>query len=146
MKQFLSLAMGAATLLLAGQGTAQAPATTVAPGTVNPNSLVSLDSDRDGSISRAEAAGNSSLSSQFLTLDANGNGALESAEFSRFESTGTTGDTGGTMGAPAWPRNTITPPPPMTPTPVAPTVPSGTSPAPTGASPAPSGSTPPPGG
>lgn len=139
MKQYLSLAVGAAALLLAGQGAAQTPAPSVAPGTVDPNSLVSLDRDRDGSISRAEAASNSSLSSQFLTLDANGNGALESAEFSRFESTGTTNGTGSTIGTPYWPPNTITPPPPMTPTPVPPTVPSGTSPAP-------SGSTTPPGG
>ena len=48
-------------------------------------SLTTLDTNRDGSVSRVEATALSSLDAQFDLLDENRNGALEPAEFARFE-------------------------------------------------------------
>jgi len=44
-----------------------------------------LDTDNSGAISIEEAAGDQQLTQEWLKLDANHDGALEEAEFSRFE-------------------------------------------------------------
>jgi hypothetical protein len=149
-------------LLLAGAAFAQdtgtpsavAPAPGVPPaGTTGQDApLQSLDTDRDGSISMQEAARNPGLSAQFLTLDKNGNGALEPAEFARFEAAGTAPSPGmGTGTAPSPGTGAgVAPATGTTPgTPPRPVAPSGstngtsTQPPMTNQSP-PSGSTPPP--
>lgn len=99
MRRPLEAILAGGTLALASVASAQAPAPT----------MNSLDTDRDGSLSRYEASAVPGLVGQFQTLDANQNGALESAEFSRFESTG--------AGATAPAGGTLTPPPPMGATP-----------------------------
>lgn len=48
-------------------------------------SLPALDTDRDGSISAKEAQAVPELAKEFGELDRNGDGALEPAEFARFE-------------------------------------------------------------
>ena len=103
-----------------------------------------LDTDRDGSISRTEAEANLALSAQFTALDKNGNGALEPAEFARFETLGAESTSGNTTRNPE-----ITPPPPMgsTPPPMSSTPPPMTStPPPMSSTPPPNPSTPPPQG
>jgi hypothetical protein len=47
--------------------------------------LGTLDTNRDGSVSRIEATALPSLDAQFTLLDENQNGALEPAEFARYE-------------------------------------------------------------
>jgi hypothetical protein len=125
---YLHALLPAGLALASGLELAQAPtAPTPAPGQT---SLTALDTDKDGSISRLEARWDPALSAQFPTLDRNGNGALEPAEFARFETLGaesTPGDTSpprGPGGFAAPPLNSI--PPPL-----------GTSEPPTGASPPP---------
>lgn len=49
------------------------------------DAMTELDTDRNGSISRAEASANPELDARFQVLDRNTNGALEPAEFARFE-------------------------------------------------------------
>lgn len=119
----------ASLLAFAGMAAAQNPSTPVTPTPPAPATLSELDGDKDGSISRSEAAQNIRLSGQFMSLDANGNGALEGAEFSRFEASGSSL-------SPPPPLNSI--PPPNTTTPA----PSTTTPPPAGGTPPPSGSTP----
>jgi hypothetical protein len=116
---------GAVALVFSGAALTQSPGV-AGPATDPPSTLGALDTDRDGSISPAEAAQNPGLAGQFLSLDANFNGALEPAEFARFETLGAD-STRGTPGAPGSPgspapRDTITPPPPLTggPPPLAP--------------------------
>lgn len=146
--KFLQFAVAVSVALaFSGAALTQSPGVSAAPGTTDPASgLGVLDADRDGSISRAEAAANPGLASQFATLDSNTNGALEPAEFSRFETLGAD-STLGTPGSPASPGSM---PPHRSPTPVSPQTPagtpSGTTPAPSGGTPAPSSGTPPPGG
>jgi len=70
-------------LLAAGPALAQAPPDAPREGPVR-----ELDTDRDGSLSRAEAAANPDLAARFATLDRNANGALEPSEFARFETLG----------------------------------------------------------
>ncbi|MGH8482151.1 MAG: hypothetical protein ACRES8_06810, partial [Nevskiaceae bacterium] len=84
------------------------------------SAFTALDADRDGSISRIEAAALPSLNTQFTLMDQNRNGALEPAEFARFEML----DPGD--------RDTRTPPP------------LGSTPPPEGSTPPPDGSMPPP--
>ena len=82
-KNYLSVCAGFA-LVTCGAALAQIPAPMgPAPGR---SDLGTLDRDRDGSISRTEATMNPTLSAQFPMLDKNSNGALEPAEFARFES------------------------------------------------------------
>lgn len=103
--------------------------------------LGTLDTDRDGSISRYEASAMPGLVTQFSALDANGDGALESAEFSRFEATGDAPVTGVAPVTPAPPMGNSPAPDSISPAPAG-----SLSPAPTGSTPAPSGSTPAPSG
>jgi hypothetical protein len=129
--KYLHLAVPA--LLLSGAALAQTPpATTTAP-TDPAESITELDVDKNGSISRSEATSNLDLSSQFVLLDQNGNGALEPAEFSRFEATGLdrTRGTPGAAGSPGTPGAPASPPTGSTP------APDGTSPPPSGTSPSP---------
>lgn len=78
-------------------------------------SLNTLDTNRDGSISRVEATAVPSLHVQFTLLDENQNGALEPAEFARFEdleersTTPPPGTSPPPLGTP--PRDTPLPPP-----------------------------------
>jgi hypothetical protein len=60
----------------ASQGPEQAPP---------PADLRALDDDQDGAVSINEATGNMDLSIRFVDLDADGDGELNQAEFSRFE-------------------------------------------------------------
>lgn len=125
-------------LALAGTALAQNPSTPVTPTPPAPATLSELDTDKDGSISRSEAAQNVRLGTQFQNLDANGNGALEGAEFARFETTTSP------MAAPP-PLNSVPPPATTTPPPSTTTpAPNATTPPPSGASPAPNTTTPPP--
>jgi hypothetical protein len=94
----LALAASGATL-------AQTAAPEPAPGR---SALGTLDTDRDGSISRTEATMNPGLSAQFPMLDKNSNGALEPGEFSRFESEAGAGT--GRMPTTPPPGNTLRPP------------------------------------
>jgi hypothetical protein len=152
--KFLQFAVAAGVaLLFSGAALTQSPGVAPPAGTDPATNLNALDADRDGSISRAEAAANPGLATQFVTLDSNTNGALEPAEFARFETLGAD-TTRGTPGAPGSPgagsptRPTPVPPrtPAGTPAPGTADSPSGTSTAPSGGSTAPSGGTPPPGG
>lgn len=132
---------GAVALLFSHGAAAQNPSIAPAPGTGDPASNMGmLDTDRDGTIDRQEAASSAALASQFTTLDSNRNGALEPAEFSRFEATG--GATTPAPGAPGSPRSPGVPgdtvPQPGGKAPPA------TSAPPSGASPAPDTTTPPP--
>lgn len=127
----LSIALPAGLALgISGFAAAQ---TSTQPGmrTDAPHTMQQLDANHDGSISPTEAQSNPALSGQFLLLDINGDGALEPAEFARFEMTGAA-TTRGTPGT--------TVPPPMGSTPP----PMGTTPPPNGSTPPPMGSTPPP--
>ena len=74
-------------------------------------SLNALDANKDGSISRVEATALPPLSADFSLLDQNHNGALEPAEFARFESIGAE-TTKGTPGGPSTPPGGAEPPPP----------------------------------
>lgn len=134
-----------AALVASGAALAQIPAPMgPAPGRTQ---LGTLDTDRDGSISRTEATINPSLSAQFPMLDRNSNGALEPAEFARFESEAGMGRVPAAPNPPAslqLDTNTpapMTTPPPMTSTPP----PLKSTPPPLGTSPPPKpqGSTPP---
>jgi hypothetical protein len=139
------LALLPASLILAsGLQVAQSPAPPErVPGQ---SALGALDADRDGSISPVEAQANPALSAQFPALDQNTNGALEPAEFARFDATAP-------PPAGAAPRHFLAPsisipppldriPPPMGVSPP----PTGASPPATGTSPTPDGSSPPPTG
>jgi hypothetical protein len=107
--------------------------------------FAALDHDKDGSISRSEATSQRALSDRFTLLDENRNGALEPAEFARFETLGaeTTPGTPGAPGDPGTPpgmSGTLRNPPPNTSTPP----PLGSTPPPDSSTPPPDGSTPPP--
>ena len=136
----------AAAVALAFSGAALTQTTGTAPAssqTDPPSALGALDANRDGSISLDEAGTNPRLTRHFMTLDQNANGALEPAEFARFETLGAA-STRGTPGSPSSPGS----PAPATGTPPASstTAPAGATPPPSGSTPAPSGSTPPPSG
>jgi hypothetical protein len=77
-------------------------------------SFTALDADKDGSISRVESTALPSLSADFTLLDQNRNGALEPAEFAKFETLGaeTTKGTEGTPSLPPAPDGESPPPPP----------------------------------
>lgn len=147
--KFLQFTVASAVaLIFSGAALTQSPGTASAPAVDPPQTLGALDADRDGSVSRAEASQNPGLAGQFATLDANGNGALEPAEFSRFETLGADSTFGapgapGSPGAPQNPaaRSTVTPPPPMTGTPP----PNTGTPPPDSSTPPPSTNSPPPG-
>lgn len=47
--------------------------------------MSSVDKNADGKVTKAEAASNKQLSTQFDSLDANKDGNLDKAEFARFE-------------------------------------------------------------
>lgn len=125
-------------LAVAGTAFAQNPSTPITPTPPAPATLSELDTDKDGSISRSEAAQNVRLGTQFQTLDANGNGALEGAEFSRFETTTSP------LSAPS-PLNSAPPPNGATPPPnTATPPPATTTPPPDGSTSAPATTPPPP--
>jgi len=107
--KFLQFAVaGAVALLFSGAALTQGAGFTP-PATTDPASTLSgLDVDRDGSVSRAEAVLNPTLTRLFSALDANTNGALEPAEFARFEAIGAA-STRGTPGAPGSPGSPAPP-------------------------------------
>lgn len=124
---YLYALLPAGLVLATGLELAQAPT----PGQTD---LSALDTNRDGSISRVEAQMSPSLSAQFGTLDANANGALEPAEFSRFE-----GDLGAeTTPGGRGPGGFVSPPLNSVPPPLQPSTP------PDAGSPPPSGTSEPP--
>lgn len=47
--------------------------------------MTTLDTDKDGQVSKKEASKNKDLTKKFSSLDANKDGKLDSAEFSLFE-------------------------------------------------------------
>ena len=55
-----------------------------------------LDKDRDGSVTKKEAASNKDLTKKWDTLDANKDGKLDQGEFAQFEAGGSTS---GSMGS-----------------------------------------------
>lgn len=102
----------AAAVLFAGVASAQSPAqpatpaTPATPSTGSSSSMSGggfdkLDKDKDGSISKKEAASNKDLTKKWDTLDANKDGKLDSGEFAQFEVEGSTsGSTGSGATAP----------------------------------------------
>ena len=54
-----------------------------------------LDKNRDGSITKKEAASNRDLTKQWDTLDANKDGKLDQGEFAQFEASGSAGGASG---------------------------------------------------
>ena len=112
---YLHALLPAGLALASGLELAQAPtAPTPAPGQT---ALTALDTDKDGSISRLEARWDPALSTQFNALDRNANGALEPAEFARFETLGAESTPGsspppsrGPGGFVAPPLNSVPPP------------------------------------
>jgi hypothetical protein len=143
---YLIALLPAGLALASGLELAQAP--TPDPGQTT---LSALDTDRDGSISRIEAQMHPGLAAQFPTLDRNANGALEPAEFARFETLGAE-TTPGTAAPPSPRGGFVSPPLNQVPPPLSTEEPpTGTSPPPMvptnppdGSSPPPSGSSPPP--
>lgn len=80
----------AALCVMALSGTAIAEDRGVPGVDVDINTSLSMpmaDKNSDGKVTRAEAAGNTRLTAQFEKLDGNKDGALDSGEFARFEST-----------------------------------------------------------
>jgi len=127
---YLHALLPAGLALASGLELAQAP--TPAPGQT---ALTALDTDKDGSISRLEARWDPALSTQFNVLDRNGNGALEPAEFARFETLGAESTPGDTSPPSRQPGGFAPPPLNRVPPPL------GTSEPPTGTSPPPMGPT-----
>jgi hypothetical protein len=56
--------------------------------TASSDTFVKLDSDKDGSVSKKEAATNKSLTAKWDTLDSNKDGKLDQGEFAQFETSG----------------------------------------------------------
>jgi len=130
-------------LTLASSGTVVAQVSV--PREPGESTFTALDRDKDGSISHIEATSHRSLSDQFTLLDQNQNGALEPAEFARFETLGAEESPGTPApppdtGAPRGMSGTLRNPPPNTSTPP----PLGSTPPPDSSTPPPDGSTPPP--
>ena len=76
------------------------PATPATPATPSANAAGGFevaDKDRDGAISKKEAASNKDLTKKWDTLDANKDGKLDSGEFAQFEASGSV--SGSTSGA-----------------------------------------------
>lgn len=63
----------------------------------------SLDKDRDGSVTKKEAASNKDLTKKWDTLDANKDGKLDQGEFAQFEAgaSGSMGSSGSDSSKPA---------------------------------------------
>jgi len=78
MKNALMTAALAAAAMTAHAATDRQPASSS-----DPTSFQQVDSDRDGRISRQEAAAFSALEARFEAADANGDGALSAEEFAR---------------------------------------------------------------
>jgi hypothetical protein len=53
-----------------------------------------LDKDKDGTVSKKEAASNKDLTKQWDTLDVNKDGKLDEAEFAQFQASPTGADSG----------------------------------------------------
>ncbi len=78
MKNALLTAALACVAMTAHAATDRQPA-----GSNDPTSFQQVDSDRDGRISRQEAAAFSALEARFEAADANGDGVLSADEFAR---------------------------------------------------------------
>jgi hypothetical protein len=61
-------------------------------------SMATADKNSDGKVSKAEAASNKELSSQFSKLDSNKDGNLDKGEFAKFEASGKAGSKDGALG------------------------------------------------
>jgi hypothetical protein len=89
----MALAVGAASSTVAfGQATTPAPSaapTSPATPSAAPD-FSSIDTDKDGFISRAEAS-KAGVAGQFTTLDKNNDGRLDRSEFSGMSTTGPSG-------------------------------------------------------
>lgn len=104
----VAITAGAVLLLVGGVAAAQSTGSPpkITPPAGAPTSpdddvaLTTLDTDKDGSVSRMEAEANKELNKQFPTLDRNHNGALEPAEFARFEAAGSSSIPGTGSGGP----------------------------------------------
>ena len=57
--------------------------------------LTAFDKNRDGNITKKEAASNKDLTKQWDTLDANKDGKLDQGEFAQFEASGSAGGASG---------------------------------------------------
>ena len=79
-------ALALAGAAIADDTTLGLPATPAVGVGANANlSLKSVDANKDGKVSKDEAAGNPQLADQFDKLDANHDGNLNQAEFAKFE-------------------------------------------------------------
>lgn len=101
-----TLIAGAAITAFAGLAFAQigAPPSSTSPSSTSPSStspsssspstsgsgdvFTKLDTDKDGMVSKKEAAKNKELTAKWSTLDTNKDGKLDQGEFAAFESTG----------------------------------------------------------
>lgn len=61
-------------------------------------SMVNVDKNSDGKVTKAEASSNQQLSQKFDSLDANKDGNLDKGEFAKFEAKGAAGNKDGAPG------------------------------------------------
>jgi len=87
----LHLVAGATIAAFAGLAVAQSsPAPSASPSTSTaPSVFTKLDSDKNGMVSKKEAAKNKDLASKWDTLDINKDGNLDQGEFAAFETSAT---------------------------------------------------------
>jgi hypothetical protein len=102
MKRTIQTLAAVAAVTLAGSAFAQDSSKQGVPGVdVNVNasgSMATADKNSDGKVSKAEAASNKELSSQFSKLDSNKDGNLDKGEFAKFEASGSAGSKDGAPG------------------------------------------------
>lgn len=66
---------------------ATSPSSTTSSATSN-DAFIKLDTDKDGVVSKKEAAKNKALAAKWDTLDTNKDGKLDQGEFAAFEASG----------------------------------------------------------